>query len=56
MKRRDPYDFRSRRRAHTPRHSFEPGGRHRAVVLPGWFRLNIVLAAAIWWLGIGGIS
>jgi hypothetical protein len=52
----DPYDWRARRLAPAPRHSFDPGGRHRATVPAGWFRLNIVLAAMIWWLGIGGIT
>lgn len=44
------------RLATRPRHSFNPGGRHRAVVQPGWVRMNVMLAAMIWWLGIGGIT
>lgn len=44
------------RLATVPRHSLHPGGRHRAVVEPGWVRMNIMLAAMIWWLGIGGIT
>lgn len=52
----DPYDWQARRLASAPRHSFAPGGRHRAAVPAGWFRMHIFLAAAIWWLGIGGIT
>lgn len=52
----DPYDFRARRLAASPRHCTVPGGRHRAVTLPGWFRTHVMLAAMIWWLGIGGIT
>lgn len=52
----DPHDWRARRLAPAPRHSHNPGGRHRAAVPAGWFRLHIMLAAMIWWLGIGGIG
>ena len=44
------------RLATVPRHAKHPGGRHRAQVQPGWVRMNVMLAAMIWWLGIGGIT
>jgi hypothetical protein len=50
----DPYDYPTRRLAVAPRHSATPGGRHRAVVMPGWFRVSL-MAFAIWWFAIGGI-
>lgn len=53
---RDPADWQSRRLATVPQHAAYPVGRHRAVVEPGWLRLHIMLAAMIWWLGIGGIT
>jgi len=51
----NPYDWQSRRLSPAPRHSWTPGGRHRAVVPAGRLRTQTALLIAVWWFGIGGL-